>query len=297
MAEEDLIVCANGEYLPRSKARIDPFDFGWRRGWVVYDSAPVLNGYVFKLDKHIERLWNSMLAAKITPPFTKDKAKEYLIETVKRNGLQDATTWIYVSYGVLTGSGYFGVPTKPTYLIIAVPYLWFGGKEAQERGIRAFIPSVRAIPPQCIPPQLKHIDRLPYDLADAEAQAAEAQAPIVLDIHGYITENNAANVWLVKDGKLHTPSADGVLQGITRETIFEIAQENGIPAFDTKLTPYDLYTANEVFFSSSSGGIIPVIKISDRKIGDGTPGKMTKKISTLYFALHKSKKYGTPVYT
>lgn len=107
MAEEDLIVFANGEYLPRSKARIDPFDFGWRRGWVVYDSAPVLDGYVFKLDKHIDRLWNSMLAAKITPPFTQEEAKDYLIGTVKKNGLRDATTWIYVSYGVLATGGFF----------------------------------------------------------------------------------------------------------------------------------------------------------------------------------------------
>lgn len=297
MTEQDSIVCVNGEYLPRSTARIDPFDFGWRRGWVVYDSAPVLKGYVFKLDTHIKRLWNSMLAAKITPPFTQTEAKEILIETVRRNGLQDATTWIYVSYGILSASGYFGVPTVPTYLVIAVPYLQFGGQEAQEKGIKAFIPSVRAIPPQCIPPQLKHINRLPYNLADMEAQAAGAQAPIVLDIHGYVTENNAANVWMVKDGGLYTPSADGILQGITRETIFEIAQEQGILASEKKLTPYDLYTADEIFFSSSSGGIIPVVGISDRIISIGQPGEMTKRISKLYFTIHDSKKYGTAVYS
>lgn len=236
-----------------------------------------------------------MVAAKIKPPFTREEAKEAIIETVRRNGLKDSGTWIYVSYGVLTAPGYFGVPTTPTYLVIAVPYLWFGGVQAQKAGMKVFISSVRAIPSQSIPPQLKHVNRLAYNLADVEAQAAGADAPIVLDINGYVAEHNAANVWLAKNSKLYTPSIDGVLGGITRETIFEIARANGIEAVERHLAPFDLYTADEVFFSTSAGGVVPVIEINRRKIGGGKPGVLTKRLQKLYFELHESKKYGTPV--
>ncbi len=297
MDGKELIVCANGEYLPRSKARIDPFDFGWRRGWVVFDAAAVWKGYFFKLDRHVERLWNSMLAAKIEPPMNKQGIKEVFIETVRRNGLKDAECLFYVSYGVPTAADNpFDCPKKTTFVAIAFPYYWFGGIEAQKVGIRVIISSVRSLPPQCVSPRMKHINRLNINLADAEAQAANVDAPILLDIDGYIADNNACNVFLAKDGKLYTPSEEGVLGGITKETVFEIAQREGIPFSGTNLSSYHLYTADEVFFSSTAGGIIPVVEISGRKIGDGKPGSLTKRLNKIYFEMHERGEYGTPVY-
>lgn len=298
MKEKEQVVCINGEYLPRSKARIDPFDYGWRRGWVVYDSPAVWKGYFFKLDQHIERLWHSMLVTKIEPPMSKQETKEALAETVRRNGLKDAMCPIFVSYGALggpSGMDYFGAIPKTTFFIMAVPYNWIGGIEAQDVGARAIISSIRNLPPQCVPPRLKHINRLCFDLADVEAKAAKVKVAILLDIDGYVTETNGTNVFLAKDGKIYTPS-EGVLLGITRETVFEIAQREGIPASATKVRPYDLYTADEVFLSSTAGGMIPVVEIGGRQIGDGKPGSLTKRLQKLYFEMHETGECGTPVY-
>ena len=296
MVTKEPIVYINGEYLPRSKARIDPFDYGWRRGWVIYDATSVWKGYFFKLDRHIERLWHSLRMAGIEPPMSKDEAKEVFIETVKRNGLQDANVWIYISYGVPTASGYTVPPAKPTVLSVAVPFLWLFGVDAAETGVRAIISSIRSVPSQCIDPRLKHVNRMNVNLADLEAKAANVDAPILLDTDGYVTENNVANVLLAKDGKIYTPPDGAVLSGITRETVLEITQREGIPAVEMGLRPYDLYNADEVFFSTSGAGIIPIVEISGREIGVGKPGPLAHKLNRLYWEMRERREYGTAVY-
>jgi len=296
MKDKESIVYVNGDYLPRSEARIDPFDYGWRRGWVVYDTWVVWRGHFFKMDDHLERLWRSLRAAKIDFAMSKQEVKTRLIETVRRNGLREAIVWAYVSYGVPTESGYLLPPAKPSVLIVATPFFLLGGDEVREKGMRIIISSVRSLPSECVDPRLKHINRLNMNLAEVEAKAANADAPILLDINGYVTENNFANVCLIKDGTIYTPP-EGVLGGITKETVFEIAQRVGIPASERRLTPYDLYNADEVFLSTSVNGIIPVVEISGRKIGDGKPGTLTQRLSKLYWQMLENKEYGTPIYT
>jgi branched-chain amino acid aminotransferase len=296
MKEKELTIYINGEYLPRSKARIDPLDYGWRRGWVVYDAWVVRKGYIMALDGHTERLWNSLRAAKIEMQMSKLEAKDVLLETVRRNGLKDAEVWMYVSYGVPIEKGYNMPRAKPTVMVIAAPMPGFVSEDAGKKGVKVIISSVRSLPSQCLDPRLKHVNRLHMNLADVEAQAAGADAPILLDINGYVTENNFSNVFVVKDGKLYTPTLEGALGGITRGFFFQIARREGIPASETRLTPYDLYNADEVFLSGSSSGALPVAEIGGRKIGDGTPGPMTLKLNKIYWDSFENPEFGTPVY-
>lgn len=297
MEKKEPIVYINGEYLPRSKARIDPFDYGWRRGWVVYDATAAWKGYFFKLEQHIERLWRSLRMARIDMPLSREEAKQVFIETVKRNGLRDANVWMYVSYGVPTAGGYILPPAKPTVMSLAVPFLWLFGMEAQKVGIKAIISSIRSLPPQCVDPRLKHVNRMNMCLAEAEAKAANTDTPILLDMDGCVTENNVANVFVIKDGKIYTPSEGGVLSGVTRETFLEIARGAGIPASETGLRPYDLFNADEVFLSNSATGTVPIVEISGRRIGNGKPGAFTQKLHGLYWKMRERKEYGTPIYT
>lgn len=295
MKQQEPIVYANGEYLPRSKARIDPFDYGWRRGWVVYDATSAWKGYFFKLDRHIERLCRSLRMAKIELPLSKQEIRDIFIETVKRNNLQDANVWIYVSYGVPIAGGYTVPKSKPTVISVAVPFLWLFGENAQKVGVKTIISSIRSLPAECVDPRLKHINRMNINLADLEAQAANVDAPILLDMNGHVTENNVANVFLAKDGGIYTP-AEGILGGITRETILEMARKENIPAVETGLRTYDLYNADEVFFSTSGSGVIPIVEISGRKIGDGKPGPLAQRLSRIYWEMRERREYGTPIY-
>lgn len=295
MSTPELIVYVNGEYLPRSQARIDPFDYGWRRGWVVYDVWAVIGGSFFKMDSHLERLWHSLNAAKIVLPMSKETVKKALIESVRQNGLRDAVVSMYVSYGVPTAGGYNMPSARPTVIITVAPFFKYGGDKVQESGMKVIISSVRAIPAECIDPRLKHVNRLPMNLADIEAKAANVDAPIMLNTNGYVTENNFANVFIVKNGKIYTPS-EGVLGGITKEVLFEIAQREGIPAAEAGLLPYDLYNADEVFFSSSVGFVIPITEIGGRKIGNGKPGPLTRRLFKLCEDMVQRKEYCTPVY-
>lgn len=264
---------------------------------MVYDAVTCWKGKFFKLDKHIERLWTSLRIARIEPPFSKQEAKQIFIEVVKRNSLIDANVWVYISYGVPSGGGYWGTarPAKPTVLSVAIPHVWFGGAEGQKAGTTTIISSIRSIPAQSVDPRLKHVNRLHMNLADLEARSAHVDAPILLDIDGYVTENNFSNVFAVKHGRIYTPS-EGILLGITRETLLEIAHREKIPAFEARLRPYDLFDADEVFLSSSSAGTVPVVEISGRKIGDGKPGPVTQNLAKLYWEMRERGEYSTPVY-
>lgn len=296
MKDKELIVYVNGEYLPRTKARIDPLDYGWRRGWVVYDACVVWQSHIMMIDEHIERLWSSLKAAKIEIPMSKQEAKDVIIETVRRNNLKDAEVWIYVSYGVPVVADYNMPTAKPSVLAIAAPLVRVGGSEADRKGLRVIISSIRSLPSQCVDPRLKHINRLHMNLADVEARAANVDAPILLDINGYVAENNQANVFIVKDGELYTTTLEGVLGGITRAFFLKIAQREGIPASEVRLTPYDLYNADEVFLSGSSSGALAVTEIGGRKIGNGRPGPITQRLNKLYWEAFKNREFATPVY-
>jgi branched-chain amino acid aminotransferase len=297
MTQKEPIVYVDGQYLPRSKARIDPFDYGWRRGWVVYDAWVVWKGYIMMVNAHIDRLWRSLRMAKIEVSMSKAEAIEVLLETVRRNNLKEAEVWMYISYGVPTTSDYNMPPAAPTILVVASPVAQVGDTEMEKKGVKVIISSVRSMPSQCLDPRLKHINRLHMNLADVEARAAGVDAPILLDINGYVTENNFANVFVVKNGKLYTPTLEGALGGITRGFFFEMAARNGIPVEEARLTTYDLYNADEVFFSGSSSGALAIVEIGGRAINAGKPGPITLMLNRLYWEAFEGSEFVTPIYT
>lgn len=142
---------------------------------------------------------------------------------------------------------------------------------------------------------IKHFNRLHFYLAQLEAIDAGVDDVLLLDIEGYVSECRAANIFALVGGRLYTP-AGGILRGITRETVFEIAAREGIDASETQMTLYDFYCADEVFTCTTAGGIIPVVEIDGRAIGDGRPGPLTTRIRDLYWQMHVDGEYATPVY-
>jgi branched-chain amino acid aminotransferase len=295
MGNEALVVYVNGEYVPKGQAKISIFDVGFLRGDAVFDTTSAWNGRIFKLSAHLERLELSLRAARIPCPLPVEELRGVILETTRRCGLRNA----YIQTIVTRGEPPLGVrdltQCRPGLIVFAIPYVFILNPEQIRSGGRAMIASTRALPVQCLDPKIKSLSRLHFDLATLQGKAAGMDVSIMLDLDGHLTEGPGFNVFVVKGGELFSPP-EGILMGITRQTVFELAAEHGISAREAQLTTYDLYAADEVFLTSTAGGIMPLVEIDGRPIGDGKPGPLGQRIHGLYWALRESGRDGTPIF-
>jgi branched-chain amino acid aminotransferase len=295
MSSESLIAYVNGEYVPRDQARVSIFDVGFLRGDAVFDTTSAWNGRIFKLSAHLERLELSLRAARIPCPLPAEELRAVIIETARRCALDNA----YIQTIVTRGEPPMGVRDltrcRPGLIVFAIPYVWILNPEQIRAGGRAMIASTRALPVQCLDPKIKSLSRQHFDLAVLQGKAAGADVSIMLDLDGHVTEGPGFNVFVVRGGQLFSPP-EGILMGITRQTVFELAVEHDLPAREAQLTAYDLYAADEVFLTSTAGGIMPIVDIDGRPIGDGKPGPLSQRVHELYWALRESGRHGTPIF-
>jgi len=290
------VAYVNGKYFKASEAKISIFDQGFIFGDGVYDTLVVRNGYIFKLDKHIDRLYRSAKAVKITPPLDKEELKKIVIETVRRSGLRDAYLKCIITRGIgrkpVLGKG---ETIKPTVVVFAVPPVSVVDEEKIEKGAKLVSTTIKRTHPESIDPRVKSLNYLPNMLMRREAVELGADESITYDYSGYVAEGGAENLFIVRGRTLLTP-ARGILEGITRETVMEMARDEGYEVRETDLTKYDLYTADEVFLCSTAGGIFPVTEIDGRKIGDGRVGPVTKLMIEKYEKLLTEGTHGTKVF-
>jgi len=295
MSNESLFAYVNGEYVPRDQAKISVFDVGFLRGDAVFDTTSAWKGRIFKLSAHLERLESSLRAARLSCPLSLEELRGVIIETTRRSGLRNA----YIQTIVTRGEPPFGVrditQCRPGLIVFAIPYVFILNPEQVRTGGRAMIAATRALPAQCLDPKIKSLSRLHFDLAMLQGKAAGMDVSIMLDLDGHVTEGPGFNVFVAKGGVLFSPP-EGILMGITRQTVFELAAEQRIPAREAQLTAYDLYAADEVFLTSTAGGIMPLVEIDGHPIGDGKPGPLGQRVHGLYWALRESGRHGTPVF-
>ena len=295
--ETERIVYVNREYVPESEAKLSVFDHGVLYGDGVYDTFCAWNGYIFKLDEHIERLWRSIHAFKIDMPLSKEELKKIVIKVVETNGDKNQYVKCLVTRGVGPRPLLAPVDCKTGVVVFSREYLWQIEPEKAEEGARAKITNIRRIPAQCLDSKAKNLNYANFVLAKMEALNAGADEAIMLDIHGFVNEAPGFNIFIVIEGKLYTPTTENILLGITRETVFEIAEQEGIKVIEERLIPYDLYTADEVFLSSTAGGIIPITEVDGRIISSGRRGPITKRVSDLYLEMLEKGIHGTPFKT
>ena len=295
MANESLVVYVNGEYVDKDKARISVFDFGFLRGDGVFDTTSAWNGRIFKLPQHLARLELSLRAARIACPLSLEELGSVIVETTRRCQLKNA----YIQTVVTRGEPPMGVrdltQCRAGIVVFAVPYVWILKPEQIDVGGRAMISTIRQLPVQSLDPKIKSLSRLHLDLASLQGKAAGVDVTLMLDLDGHVTEGPGFNLFVVKGGTLYSPP-EGILMGITRQTVFELCAEHAIPAREAQLTAYDLYAADEILLTSTAGGIMPLVEVDGRPIGDGKPGRLSQRIHGLYWALRESGRHGTPVF-
>lgn len=275
---KELLVWLNGELVPKSQAKVSVFDHAFLYGDGVFEGIRAYNGRVFALDEHLDRLYESAKSIWLTIPMTKEEVKEAILKTLKANGLKDA----YIRVVVSRGEGDLGLDprkcSKPNVVIITDKIELFP-EEFYERGIEMVTVSVRRNSPQALNPNIKSLNYLNNILAKIEAINAGKPEGLMLTIDGYVAEGTGENIFIVKKGVILTPPAHmGILKGITRQVVINLACESGIPVREEVLTLHDVYTADECFITGTAAEIMPVVKLDGRTIGDGVPGPITKAL-------------------
>ena len=273
----------NGEFVPAVEAKVSIFDSGFIGGVSVFDTLACWQGGLFKLRQHRERFERSAHAAMIPLRCAGAELDALIIDTTRRSGLRDAYVQAIGTRGRRPSPS---MPShEPTLIVYAIPYLSLWPEEKADSGISLAIPSVRQWPAAVVDAKVKNFNRMHTHLAKMEADLAGADDVVLLDDRGLLTESRGAHVLLVRAGTLYTPQS-GILEGITRATVFEIAAELGVPAVERDLTPYDLYTADEAFLCSTAGGIYPIAEVNGRRVGTGTRGDLTARVRDRYWERH-----------
>mgnify|MGYP001626194864 FL=1 len=296
MSSGELLVYIDGEFVPRSQAKVSVFDHGLLYGDGVFEGIRSYNGVVFKLLEHIDRLYDSAKTILLNIPVTKEEMVKIVLETLKRNNLKDA----YIRLIVTRGVGDLGLDprkcSKPSIIVIAQPMEPLLGKEVKEKGVKLIISSIRRDRVDATSHQAKTLNYLNSILAKIEAINSGVDDAVLLDERGFVSEASAANLFIVKNNNIFTPpQTAGILPGITRGTVIELARRIGYRVEERDITPIELLTADEVFLTGTAAEIVPVVEISGRKIGDGKPGQVTKRLIEEFEKVKGDPAYGVKI--
>ena len=286
------IIYIDGNFEPLSVARISPLDQGFLLGDGIFDVVSAWDSKIFMLDAHLDRFFDSMRAARLETRLSREQWVDAIIETTRRNKLSDASIRFILTRGVPDGVVADPRHIQPTEMIWAAPYIFLADEEKRSTGIRIMISSMRGFAPDTLDPRFKCLDRLNSQLIRLEALEAGYDDAVWLDGHGYVAEAAASNIFVVKNDEIFTPQT-GILRGITRATVLELAERGGIPHRESQLTAFDLYSADEVFTCSTAGGPLPVREVSGRAIA--AMGPITERISELYWQMRAEGEYSTPI--
>lgn len=285
------LVYINGEYHRESEARISVFDSAVMLGDTATESTRTFRHEPFHLDDHVRRLYRSLKVMRIEMEQSPAELTRATLETVERNlpaYADDEDLWIVhnVSRGVFHPAGDPAVKRTPTVIVHTAPMNLDYWAEFYVRGCHAVTPMSRAMPAQSLDPKVKNRSRMAYTLAELEVKLVDPQAQsILLDHGGFLAENKGGNFFVVQEGVLKTPPTWQALDGVTRRTTLEIAGRLGIPTEVCPLQPYDAYTADEAFFTSTPYCLMPATRFNGLPVGDGRVGPVARALLVGWSAL------------
>ncbi|MCD4785000.1 MAG: branched-chain-amino-acid transaminase [Candidatus Eremiobacteraeota bacterium] len=290
------VVYIDGKFYDnKDDAKISVWDHGFLYGDGIFEGIRVYNGLVFKLDEHLDRLYDSAKTLAMKIPLNFEELKEVTLETIRRTKEKDC----YIRLIISRGKGDLGIDPRKcpkATVVIIVDTIKLFPEELYDVGVDVIIASTRKNVMDALNPNVKSLNYLNNIMAKIEAVHAGVPEAILVNAHGHITEGTADNIFIIKNGVLKTPPAyAGILVGITRNLIMDIARSMNIPVQETLMTAHDLFIADEIFLSGTAAEMIPVIKVNQRVINDGKPGPIFRKL--LEGLRAKTKVEGTPVYS
>jgi branched-chain amino acid aminotransferase len=290
-------VFINGEFVKKENAKISVYDHGLLYGDGIYEGLRCYSGYVFQLNEHLERLQQSAKSLRINIPFSFEKMKYFIIETLRQNNLHNA----YIRLIITRGVGAMGPDprtcTEPNVIIITEDLPNVHGASVKDKGLSLVIVSTRRDSVQGTSHEIKSLNYLNSIMARMEANEYNSDDAILLDPQGFISESTICNIFMVDGNKLITPcSSNGILKGITRQMVMDIAKEIGLEIEERNITPHELINAKEVFLTGTHAEIVGVTCINNILIASGKIGEITREIILKFRERTQNSMYGTPVY-
>ncbi|MGB1011894.1 MAG: branched-chain-amino-acid transaminase [Thiolinea sp.] len=274
----------DGEIVTVAEAKVSVFDHGFLYGDGVFEGIRFYNRRVFRLSRHLKRLQHSAQALQLTIPYCMDELEAAIHATIAATPLDEGYLRVLITRGI----GPLGInpqTCKRSGVIIIADQLKMIDDAQREQGARTIIASTRKLTPDRLDSRIKSLNYLNNIMARMEANQAGVDEAILLNDRGFVAEGTADNLFIVRDGELLTPPVtEGALAGITRHTVLELAAQEGIPARETVLTPYDLYTADECFLTGTGAKLIPVREVDNRHIQQ-CPGEVYRQLNTAFSAL------------
>ena len=284
----------DGKFYSEANAKVSVFDHGLLYGDGIFEGIRFYNGRVFRLEQHLERLWNSARSICLDIPMTRQEMTEALLETIRQNHLRDG----YIRLVVTRGVGNLGLNPEqcknPSVIIIAATIALYH-EDFYRKGLSIVTVATRRSNPASLNPAVKSLNYLNNVMARIEANLASADEALMLNDAGNVAECTADNVFIIKHGQIFTPpTTAGALQGITRSVVFDIAGESDIKVIEADFTRHDIFVADECFLTGTAAEIVPVVKADGRIIGNGKPGPITTRIIARFREMiHQT---GTPIF-
>ena len=290
-----LTIFLDGKYVSQDEARISVFDHGFLYGDGCFEGIRAYGGRVFRLEEHVERLYRSANAIMLNIPHTPAEIGEIVLETCRRNNISSG----YIRVVVSRGPGDLGIDPRncrsgATVVVIADKLTMYP-QSMYENGMAVITTTTRRNSPTALDPGIKSLNYLNNILAKIEVNRAGVGEGLMLNQEGYVAEATGDNIFIIKDGELITPPAYlGILEGITRNAVMELARKAGIPVAEKVFTLLSVYGCDECFLTGTGAEVIPVVAADNRTLGDGRPGPVTKQLIAAFRQLVQSE--GTEIY-
>ena len=290
----DGIVFIDGDYVKPEEAKMSIFDSGFVWGDVVYDVTSAWNRWVFMLDEHLERFQQSIDGFRLTNPYSHDEMRRICAECVEQAELDNAYIKVQMTRGVSPSQTRDPRLGECQFVAYAMPYVWIWGEEKCREGVNLYVSSVERVSSKAIDQRFKNYDRA--DLVQSRFQAYDrgCDDSLLCGPDGYLTEGPGYNMFIVQNGKVSTPDSN-ILEGVTRRSVREICEAENIPYEERKVHPDELQDVDEIFCSTTAGGVMPVTQLDSQPIGNGHKGLLTSRIQDQYWRKREAGWHGTRI--
>ena len=288
------VAYVRGQYLPISEASIPMTDWGFLRSDATYDVVTVWEGSFFRLDAHLDRFMRSCQRWRLDPGRTPEQITEVLTQCVRLSSLRASYVEMICTRGQPPWGSRDPRQAVNQFYAFAVPYVWLANAEQREQGLHLRISDVQRIPPTSVDPTAKNYHWNDMTMGLLGALDTGADSVVLVDGADHVVEGPGFNVFCVRQGAIATPDA-GMLEGITRRTVIEMAQSLGLPLQCRAVPARELRGADEVFLSTSGGGVLPVTRVDGQPLGDGRPGPVTRRLMATYWAWHADPALSRPI--
>jgi branched-chain amino acid aminotransferase len=283
-----------GRFVPMSEAKISVLDWGFLRSDATYDVVHVWRDRFFRLDNHLERFHTSMRQLRLSAPYDSDAIGRILAECVRRSGLSEAYVEMIVTRGLSPTFSRDPREAINTFIAFAIPFSWILRPEDRDRGLDVAISPIARIGPQSVDPTVKNYHWLDLVMGLYGAYEQGSSNVVLTDGAGHVVEGPGFNIFVVREGRVATPER-GMLQGVTRETAIQLLAELQIPVESRAIAIEEMAAADEIFITSTAGGVMPVTRLAGRAVGPGRSGVLTGRLIEAYWQAHERADWNRPV--